>query len=135
MIELDKSIIEKIILDCDSQLSNAPELSFNSVEDVIEKIKIFDCGIVYFIYVDKDLKYVGKSRGKYFRQRMKAHFFGIGKGTNSKFDFIKNQKGQVTLKFLKTNPESLRNLIEECLIEKYYCNNQWNYKIFKSQIT
>lgn len=128
MIKLEKIIIDKIISDCLTELEHKDKISLINVEDVTEKIPIYKCGIVYFIFTDDDLKYIGKSKGKYFRQRIKSHFFGIGKGTKSKFNFIKAEIGSVSLKYLKVEPESLRNLLEEHLIEKFETHKKWNYK-------
>ena len=46
MIQLDESIVEKIILDSEIELKNAIEFSSDNVEDVSKKIRIFNCGIV-----------------------------------------------------------------------------------------
>lgn len=70
-------------------------------------------GIVYIFYLDSfkkdNIRYIGKSKGKYFKTRLKAHLFDIGTGTSSKFEFIKRE-GNVYLCFIQTKPESLRNL-------------------------
>lgn len=128
MIRLEKEVIEKIIAECKSELKTKKEISFELVDEVSEKIPIFKCGIVYFIFSNDELKYIGKSKGKYFRQRIKSHFFGIGKGTKSKHNFISNEKGKATLKYLELEPESLRNLVEEYLIEDMETYKKWNNK-------
>jgi len=127
MVKLDEKIIEKIISDCEKELEVAKELSFSSVEEVTNTIKISKFGIVYYILSDGVIRYIGKSRGKYFRQRVKSHFFGIGKGTKSKYDYIKNEKN-ITIKYIEVEPESLRNLVEEFLIDKNKNPKDWNYK-------
>jgi hypothetical protein len=97
--------------------------------------RLSNSGIVYIIYIEEDgiciPKYIGKSKGKYFKARLKSHFQGVGvkNGTNSKFHRIKEEK-KVCFKFIQTEPCSLRNLLEELLIENYNRNNceLWNYK-------
>ncbi len=131
-IILDDKIIDKIVSDCIKKYDSVNEISFNNLVEVSQKIDIYhNYGIIYFLLLDGELKYIGKSRGRYFRQRMKSHFFDASKGTSSKYDFISKSKGKTTLKFLKIKPESLRNLIEEILISKFDIKNGWNYKKFK----
>lgn len=90
-------------------------------------------GVVYFLYVENkgsfELKYVGKSKGKYFRQRMRNHFYKKHARTGSKLKTIQKEiekKNSVKLNFITTEPESIRNVIEEELI-KIYKPNLWNF--------
>jgi hypothetical protein len=89
-------------------------------------------GVVYFIFVVEkntpSLKYIGKSKGELFKQRIKNHFEGANEKTGTMHKKIveeaaKNNK--VLISYLLTNPESLRNLIEEELI-KDCSSNLWN---------
>ena len=76
-------------------------------------------GYVYQFFEDGVLKYTGKSSGGLFRNRLRAHFLGMGTGTSSKYDFIKEALANdktIGIRSIQTNPASLRNLIEEELI-------------------
>ena len=57
---------------------------------------------------------------------------GAGKGTQSKYRYIKTEninKDKVYFKFIETNPIYLRNYIEEMLIERFNTHKElWNYK-------
>lgn len=78
-----------------------------------------DRGVVYFIFVEKELKYIGKSKGKNFKQRMRNHFITKNKKTASKLDKITkeiNAGKKVNLSFLLTEKESFRSVIEDELI-------------------
>ncbi len=95
-------------------------------------------GIVYFIFITNketkltELKYIGKSRGRKFQNRMKNHFVKPNKGTQTKHEFIisEEKKGNIcSFNYIKTKPESLRNMIEEELINYYTkTHNLWNNK-------
>lgn len=105
------------------------EKVYKNIEDIDYKINS-NFGIVYIIYVNEKPVYIGKSKGKYFKTRLSSHFKGVGvkTGTKSKYNKIKGSKN-VTLKFLKTNPCALRNLIEELLIDDFKMNHElWNFK-------
>lgn len=80
----------------------------------IDSIKKY--GIVY-ILVGGNKIYVGKSKGEYFRTRLNAHIKGGGKGTSKRFDDFKDQ--EKTIYYLKTIPVSLRNILEEELINEF----------------
>ena len=127
-VTLSQNIIDQLLKDSLEDLKKS--IFYNKID--INSLKINRTnGIIYFIYIKKNneyiLKYIGKSNGKYFKSRLKAHFFGIGKGTQSKFERIKLED-DVYFKYIETTPNSLRNLIEELLIEKYQSQNFWNYK-------
>ena len=127
-VTLSQNIIDQLLKDSLEDLKKS--IFYNKID--INSLKINRTnGIFYFIYIKKNneyiLKYIGKSNGKYFKSRLKAHFFGIGKGTQSKFERIKLED-DVYFKYIETTPNSLRNLIEELLIEKYQSQNLWNYK-------
>lgn len=127
-VTLSQNIIDQLLKDSLEDLKKS--IFYNKID--INSLKINPTnGIIYFIYIKKNneyiLKYIGKSNGKYFKSRLKAHFFGIGKGTQSKFERIKLED-DVYFKYIETTPNSLRNLIEELLIEKYQSQNLWNYK-------
>ena len=139
MIKLDPNIITEKIKECKKELEDATEFFFkdNDQELITNEIRIFqdseDIGIIYFILSNGEVKYIGKSKGKKFRQRMKSHFCDVGKGTQSKYNFIKRDERdekKVSLKFILIQPESFRNLLEEELIKKYNDddNDLWNYK-------
>lgn len=127
-VTLSQNIIDQLLKDSLEDLKKS--IFYNKID--INSLKINRTnGIIYFIYIKKNneyiFKYIGKSIGKYFKSRLKAHFFGIGKGTQSKFERIKLED-DVYFKYIETTPNSLRNLIEELLIEKYQSQNFWNYK-------
>jgi phage regulator Rha-like protein len=81
-------------------------------------------GVIYFIFItSKDgitsLKYIGKSRGHLFKQRLVNHFDHSHKLTATKREEINREIDNgniVEYSFLTTQPESLRNSIEEELI-------------------
>lgn len=90
-------------------------------------------GIVYFIYLidskkeKTDLVYIGKSKGKLFRTRLRNHFLKKNDKTGAKLKLIKKEiaKGNsVKYKYLKVTPESFRNTLEEELINSF--KPKWN---------
>ncbi|WP_405378254.1 GIY-YIG nuclease family protein [Nonlabens sp. Asnod3-A02] len=90
-------------------------------------------GIVYFMYLfDKNtretkLVYIGKSKGYIFKTRIRNHIFKKHPKTGSKLANVKAEivKGnEIKIKFLKVNPESFRNTLEEELINHY--RPSWN---------
>lgn len=87
-------------------------------------------GIVYFVFENEELKYIGKSKGKYFRYRMKNHFIKKNKGTASKINEIKlAQKGgkSIKLSYLTVSPESFRSVVEdELIVLLKHKNKLWN---------
>ena len=96
--------------------------------DSISEINFKEKGIVYIIYVtDKNnvtsIKYIGKSKGVYFKTRIRNHFIKKNKKTGAKLELIKNEfkKGNnVRLKYIETQPESYRNMLEEELINHFF---------------
>jgi hypothetical protein len=85
-------------------------------------------GIVYFIYVinkkDKSISlvYIGKSKGSLFKTRIRNHFYKKHPKTGSKLAMVQDEliKGnELKLQFLKVNPESFRNTLEEELINHF----------------
>lgn len=90
-------------------------------------------GIVYFIYLkSKALKtttlvYIGKSKGYLFKTRIRNHFYKKHPKTGSKLSMVQNETANgntLKLKFLKVNPESFRNTLEEELINHF--QPAWN---------
>lgn len=90
-------------------------------------------GIVYFIYLfDKKatgtkLVYIGKSKGYLFKTRIRNHIFKKHPKTGSKLANVTAEiaKGnEIKIKFLKVNPESFRNTLEEELINHF--RPPWN---------
>jgi hypothetical protein len=137
MIKLAESIINNLVLESEKKIKSSDKYRVEQIELINKEIINLNNGIIYQIYVAEktkiSLKYIGKSRGKYFKTRLKAHFKNIGKGTKSKFDLISSElkKGNdVYFKFIELSPDSLRNLIEEELIKKTKINDLklWNYK-------
>jgi hypothetical protein len=137
MVELEKNvddIIKKAISEFDKFKLISISLDNALIIDSISKELISDSRIVYQFWVDENLVYIGKSKGKYFKTRLNTHLQGTGNktGTQSKFENIQvelKNKNKVYLKFIETEPCSLRNLIEEELIDHYKDNfDLWNFK-------
>lgn len=113
-----------VSLDISKTINEALDLVYKknalfTYDEFLASYKLSDfknTGVVYFIYSDKELKYIGKSRGHLFRQRMRNHFVYKNKKTGSKLEQIENEKAIVRIGFFLTEPESLRNCIEEELI-------------------
>lgn len=128
-----------------SFLNNINEYQIDGENFDFSHSEISKIGIVYFIYVTNketnltELKYIGKSRGSKFKNRIKNHFVKPNKGTQTKNDFIKaewEKENECSFNFIITKPESLRNLLEEDLIKEYVKdrNQLWNFKKFKSKM-
>jgi hypothetical protein len=90
-------------------------------------------GIVYFIYLlDKVTKqtklvYIGKSKGYLFKTRIRNHVFKKHPKTGSKLAKVTDEiarENEIKIKFLKVNPESFRNTLEEELINHF--RPSWN---------
>jgi hypothetical protein len=134
MVELDNETTSNLLNEADSEINESPFYNEKSINQMnIEK----DIGIIYVLFScgksESVPVYVGKSKGEYFKTRLKAHFYNIGKGTKNKFEFIQKERKSgrdVKFKYIQTKPNSLRNLIEELFIEKYLAANiyLWNYK-------
>jgi hypothetical protein len=133
MIELEEKIWNELQKNSILEFENS---KLFEVDELLNQTFEKGNGIVYQFYVENgekyDLKYIGKSTGKYFKTRLKAHFKNIGKGTQSKFQkisFEEKAKRKVLVKYIETKPIYLRNLIEEMLINYYKKEIQiWNYK-------
>ena len=137
MITLKKKIIDNLVKEAVNEFEKVEKYNLADLDLINEKIENRNNGVLYKIYIDSgsglELKYIGKSRGKYFKTRLKAHFKNIGKGTQSKYDFINHQisiGNKVYFKFIELSPCSLRNLIEEEIIKKSKIDGLelWNYK-------
>ena len=74
------------------------------------------------------LKYIGKTRGKLARQRIRNHLIKKDKKTGAKLKHVKDHiqsGGQIKISWLKIEPESLRNYLEEELIARH-AEAEWN---------
>ena len=93
MVEIDNEHFEKIISLTENYILNS---KYYKIEEIDKLVYSRQNGIVYFFYIKENnnfiLKYIGKSTGKGFKTRLRAHFFGIGKGTQSKFEKINKEK-------------------------------------------
>lgn len=135
MIELEEKIWNELL---NSSLSKFSSSQKYDVDELLNQKFENKYGIVYFFYTENgekhDLKYIGKSTGKGFKTRLKAHFYNIGIGTQSKFKRIQFEKEcgrKVYVKYIITNPIYLRNFIEEMLIDYHKTKMKlefWNYK-------
>jgi hypothetical protein len=131
MIKLKEDINSLVLRTKDAFDKELFYIDFNQ----IKFNQLLNFGIVYIIYIENNgvyiPKYIGKSKGKYFKSRLKSHLEGVGvkNGTSSKFYRIINEKN-VCFKFIRTEPCSLRNLLEELLIENFSTENHelWNFK-------
>ena len=137
MIKLEKEILDNLVLEAINEIEEVKKYDISDLEMIHKQIKDRNNDILYKIYIDSgtglEIKYIGKSRGKYFKTRLKAHFKNIGKGTQSKYDFITHHisiGNKVYFKFIELSPCSLRNLIEEEIIKKSKMDGLelWNYK-------
>jgi hypothetical protein len=141
MVELEKNvadIIKKAISEFELFIPILINKDIEINKEIITKL-VFEkksIGIVYQFCIKKDTEfipvYIGRSRSIKFNSRLRAHLCNIGKGTQSKFKKIQEEleKGtKIYLRYIQTNPDSLRNLIEEELINRFNPNkNLWNYK-------
>ena len=135
-MKLNQVIIDQLKTDFIKELNKCNEYQVSTLED-LDKIEYQkNNGAVYFINATKNgkskLRYIGKSKGNSLKSRFKSHFFGIGKGTVSRFQTVSNYRENGCGFFVKivwTNPQSLRNLLEEIFIDKYRTKeNLWNGK-------
>ena len=75
-----------------------------------------------------DLKYIGKTTKKLARQRLRNHLITKHALTGAKLADIKNEVkngNQIKISFVSIEPESLRNYVEEELINNNR-NSSWN---------
>ena len=112
-----------------------PNISCNSNWD-IEKIKeenskllrqLRHNGNLYALYTRENslsnwrLRYVGQSKSKSLRERISQHLISKNEQTGSKLENIKGaifNGEEVALSYIKIEPESLREFIEEHIIRK-----------------
>lgn len=126
MIELKENTID-LVNKTNQLLKN--EKAYKNIKE-IEFENLLEFGIVYVVYENEKPVYIGKSKGKYFKSRLKSHFEGVGvnSGTKSKYNRIKDSEN-IKLKFVKTNPCALRNMLEELLIDDFKQKYElWNFK-------
>jgi hypothetical protein len=74
------------------------------------------------------LRYIGKTTSKLARQRVRNHLIKNHEKTGAKFQYVKTHVlsgGKVKISWLKIEPESLRNYLEEELIKKHK-EADWN---------
>lgn len=109
--------------------------NYYSVDSKTNKYK--GIGIVYFIYVFEEgsfkIRYIGKSKGLYFKNRIVNHFDHKNERTNSKMtkiQAIENFRENVKINFIFIEPESMRSAIEEELIT-IYSKELWNKQVGK----
>lgn len=135
-MKLNQSVIDQLKSEFIEELNKCNKHKIVKLED-LEKIEYLkNNGAVYFIYATKNgktkLRYIGKSKGNSLKSRFKSHFFGIGKGTVSRFQTVCNYRENGCKFFVKivwTNPQSLRNLLEEIFIDEFRTKeNLWNGK-------
>lgn len=77
---------------------------------------------------DFSLRYIGKTTRKLARQRIRNHLIKKNKGTGAKLDKIiahVRSDGLVKISWVKIEPESLRNYVEEELISRHK-EADWN---------
>jgi len=91
--------------------------------------------IVYLIFTRHDQTwlpaYLGQSKGKYSRQRIRNHLFHKHIKTGSQLSKVQAcaNKGQaVGISFVEIDPPYLRHAIEEILIEKHSSSLSWNFQ-------
>jgi hypothetical protein len=74
------------------------------------------------------LRYIGKTTRKLARQRIRNHLIKKHEKTGAKFQYVKTHVlsgGQIKISWLKIEPESLRNYLEEELINRHK-EAEWN---------
>lgn len=113
--------------------------SFEKWEEsrVTPAIKISELGFVYSFAQKTNegvkIKYIGKAKGKYLINRMNNHFKNNSNSTQSKNSFIEGltEDNKVYIALISTNPISLRNMIEEDIIDELRKDPKedlWNFK-------
>lgn len=117
-----KNIISEQIEECITYISDINNLlSF----DTIKNIK--NSGFVYCIYIVNEkqipkLVYIGKSKGHLFKTRIRNHFVNKNEHTGAKLDLIIEERlngNEIKIKYITTEPESYRNMLEEELINHF----------------
>lgn len=123
MIEITNNFSEIIQVAKDFVESKKDRIEYNKNNLNFSDLK--NKGVVYFIFVTEketqntQLKYIGKSKSNLFKQRLTNHFDHSHYKTSTKRSEIEKEilkKNKVEYSYLITQPESLRNLIEEELI-------------------
>jgi len=74
------------------------------------------------------LRYIGKTKREYAKERLKNHLFKKHKDTGAKLEEVKSHVksgGSIKLSWVTIEPESLRNWAEEELISKHR-EADWN---------
>lgn len=135
-MELNESIIDQLKTDFIKELNGCEKHPIEKIEDLNKINYQRNNGAVYFIYAIKNgqskLRYIGKSKGNGLKSRFKSHFFGVGKGTVSRFKTVCNYRENgcnFYVKIVWTKPQSLRNLLEEIFIDEFKIKeNLWNGK-------
>ena len=135
-MKLNESIIDQLKTEFIEELNKCDKYPIETLEDLNNIDYQRNNGAVYFIYATKNektkLRYIGKSKGSGLKSRFKSHFFRIGKGTVSRFQTVCNYRENDCGFFVKvvwTNPQSLRNLLEELFIDEFRIKeNLWNGK-------
>lgn len=126
MVKINNNISEQLEYCIKFVVSTDNLIDFNEIKN--QK----DIGIVYFLYLissenKPELVYIGKSKGYIFKSRINNHFIYKNERTGAKLENIKNEicsGNQVKIKYLVTEPESFRNMLEEELINHF--NPIWN---------
>lgn len=117
-----KNIISEQIEECITYISDINNLL---TFDTITNIK--NSGFVYCIYIVNEkqfpkLVYIGKSKGHLFKTRIKNHFVSKNEHTGAKLDLIIQERlngNEIKIKYIITEPESYRNMLEEELINHF----------------
>lgn len=117
-----KNIISKQIEECIAFIADTNNLL---TFDTITNIK--NSGFVYCIYIvcEKQipkLVYIGKSKGHLFKNRIRNHFINKNERTGAKLDLIIQERldgNEIKIKYIITEPESYRNMLEEELINHF----------------
>ncbi|WP_336733853.1 MULTISPECIES: hypothetical protein [Chryseobacterium] len=129
-----KNIISEQIEECITYISDINNLL---TFDTITNIK--NSGFVYCIYIVNEkqipkLVYIGKSKGHLFKTRIKNHFVSKNEHTGAKLDLIIQERlngNEIKIKYIITEPESYRNMLEEELINHF--KPIWNIQKKKVQ--
>ena len=135
-MKLNQSVIDQLKTEFIDELNKCNKYAIKTLEDLNNIDYQKNKGAVYFIYATNNgktkLRYIGKSKGNSLKSRFKSHFFGIGKGTVSRFQTVCNYREngcEFFVKIVWTNPQSLRNLLEEIFIDEFRIKeNLWNGK-------
>ncbi len=103
-------------------------------KEEISKLPTNRNGFVYQIYVDGEIRFVGKCLAGIFKTVIKAHFVFQNREMVSKIEFIKRERSlgkTVQYKYIQTDPPSMIALIESELVKKQKLVLLWNRKKFE----